>query len=142
MTCKFLDLVRKWHHNPDDSTDIIFRLILSALPFSLKSSCVIHHLLWHLFFAAQFQGQMSVFTIKVWICWCTLVFFLPNFVPRVLSYPPYGARQRETLENAGHVSPRIWEITNKRFGGGASNSKICLYRAYTGQCSHQTVYLT
>ena len=61
---KFHDLVRKWHHNSDDSTDIIFRLILLVLYFSLISSCVIHHLLWHLFFAAQFQGQMiSVFTI-------------------------------------------------------------------------------
>ena len=52
-----------------------------------------------------------------------------NLVPRVLSYPPYGARERETLENAGHVSPRIWEITNKRFGGGAGKCEICLYRA-------------
>ena len=58
---KFRDLVRKWHHNSDDSTDIIFRLILSVLYFSLISSCVIHHLLWHLFFAAQFQGQMICF---------------------------------------------------------------------------------
>ena len=57
----FRDLVRKWHHNSDDSTDIIFRLILSVLYFSLISSCVIHHLLWHLFFAAQFQGQMIGF---------------------------------------------------------------------------------
>ena len=32
VTCKYLDLVRKWHHNPGDSTDIIFRLIkLSVL---------------------------------------------------------------------------------------------------------------
>ena len=61
VTCKFRDLVRKWHHNSDDSTDIIFRLILSVLYFSLISSCVIHHLLWHLFFAAQFQGQMICF---------------------------------------------------------------------------------
>ena len=38
-------------------------------------------------------------------------------------------RERENLENAGHVSPRIWEITNKRFEGGAGNSEICLYRA-------------
>ena len=59
------------------------------------------------------------------------------------SYPLYESRERETLENAGHVSPRIWEITNKRFGGGAGNKcEICIYRAYTGQCSHQTVYLT
>ena len=57
----FRDLVRKWHHNSVDSTDIIFRLILSVLYFSLISSCVIHHLLWHLFFAAQFQGQMICF---------------------------------------------------------------------------------
>ena len=28
-----------------------------------------------------------------------------NLVPRGLSYPPYGARERETLENAGHVAP-------------------------------------
>ena len=28
-----------------------------------------------------------------------------NLVPRVLSYPPYGAWERETLENAGHVAP-------------------------------------
>ena len=61
VTCKFRDLVRKWHHNSDDSTEIIFRLILSVLYFSLLSSCVIHHLLWHLFYAAQFQGQMICF---------------------------------------------------------------------------------
>ena len=30
----FLDLARKWHHNPNDSIGIIFGLI---------SSCVIHH---------------------------------------------------------------------------------------------------
>ena len=57
-------------------------------------------------------------------CWVVC-----NLVPRVLSYPPYGAREKETLENAGHVSPRIWEITNKRFGGGAGKCEICLYRA-------------
>ena len=50
------------------------------------------------------------------------------FVPRVLSYPPYEARERETLENAGYVSPRIWEIKNKRFGGRAGKCEICLYR--------------
>ena len=27
-----------------------------------------------------------------------------NLVPRVPSYPPYRARERETLENAGHVA--------------------------------------
>ena len=52
-----------------------------------------------------------------------------NLVPRVLSYPPYGARERETLENAGYVSPRIWEIKNKRFGGRAGKCEICLYRS-------------
>ena len=52
-----------------------------------------------------------------------------NLVPRVLSYPPYGTRERETLENAGHVSPRIWEITNLRFGEGTDKCEICPYRA-------------
>ena len=58
VTCIFRDLVRKWRHNSDDSTDVIFTLILLVLYFILLSSCVIHHLLWHLFYAAQFQGQM------------------------------------------------------------------------------------
>ena len=53
--------IRKWHHNSDDSTDIIFRLILSVLYFSLISSCVSHHPLWHLFFASQFQCKMICF---------------------------------------------------------------------------------
>ena len=57
----FRDLVRKWHQNSDDSTDIIFKILLSVPHFSLISSCVIHQLLWHLFFAAQFQGQMICF---------------------------------------------------------------------------------
>ena len=61
VTCIFRDLVRKWRHNSDDSTDVIFRLILLVLYFILLSSCVIHHLLWHLFYAAQFQGQMFCF---------------------------------------------------------------------------------
>ena len=54
----FRNLVRKWHHNSDDTTDIIFKIILSVPYFSLISSCVIHHLPWHLFFGAQFQDQM------------------------------------------------------------------------------------
>ena len=33
-----------------------------------------------LFFAAQFQGQMICFTIKVWICWCTSVFFYKHLI--------------------------------------------------------------
>ena len=37
------DWLRKWHHNSDDSTDIIFKIILLVLYFSLISSCVIHH---------------------------------------------------------------------------------------------------
>ena len=65
-----------------------------------------------------------------------------NLVPRVLSYPPYGARERETLENAGHVPPRNWEIYKQTIGGGAGKCEICLYRVSTGQCSHETVYLT
>ena len=57
----FRDVVRKWHHNSDDSTDIIVKIILSVLHFSLILSFVIHQLLWHLFFAAQFQDQMICF---------------------------------------------------------------------------------
>ena len=36
---------------------------------------------------------------------------------------------RKTLVGSGHVSPRIWEITNNRFGGGADKCEICLCRA-------------
>ena len=86
---KFRDLVRKWHHNSDDSTDIIFRLILSVLYFSLISSCVIHHLLWHLFFAAQFQGKMICFHY----CLDLLVYI------SILLYTPYWA-----ISNIEHYS--------------------------------------
>ena len=49
-----------------------------------------------------------------------------NLVPRVLSYT------RETLKNAGHVSPRLWEITKDNMEGGAAMSEVCQYLAYTG----------
>ena len=32
--------------------------------------------------------------------------------------------RRETLVGSGHVSPRIWEITNKRLGGGADKCEF------------------
>ena len=57
-------------------------------------------------------------------------YFKNNLVPRVLSYPPPGARERETLENASHVSPRIWEITKDDMEGGAIKSEVCRYLAY------------
>ena len=37
--------------------------------------------------------------------WLLKMSLWSNLIPRVLSYPPYGARERETRENAGHVSP-------------------------------------
>ena len=37
--------------------------------------------------------------------------------------------RREILVGFGHVSPRIWEITNKRLGGGTDKCEICLYKA-------------
>ena len=40
--------------------------------------------------------------------------------------------RRETLAGSGHVSPRIWEITNKRLGGGADKCEICLYKGAPG----------
>ena len=39
---------------------------------------------------------------------------------------------RETLENAGHVSPRFWEITKDNMEGGAVKSEVCQYLAYPG----------
>ena len=45
-----------------------------------------------------------------------------NLVPR------FSPARRETL-GSGHVSPRIWEITNKRLGRGADKCEICLYKA-------------
>ena len=32
---------------------------------------------------------------------------------------PWGERERETLENAGQVSPRIWEMTKCNIEEGA-----------------------
>ena len=57
----------------------------------------------------------------------TLFFFLVTFhQPRSQVLSP---TRRETLVGFGHVSPRIWEITNKQFGGGVDKCEICLYKA-------------
>ena len=34
--------------------------------------------------------------------------------------------RQETLVGSGHLSPRIWVITNKQFGRGADKCEICL----------------
>ena len=49
-----------------------------------------------------------------------------DFQPRSQVLSP---TRRETLVGSGHVSPRIWEITNKQLGGGADKCEICLYKA-------------
>ena len=49
--------------------------------------------------------------------------------------------RRETLVESGHVSPRIWEITNKRFGGGADKCEICLCRVLM-ESAAMKLYLT
>ena len=61
---KFRDLVRKWHHNSDDSTDISFRLILSVLYFSLISisSCAIKPLKNKLFSVTSNPSTLVVFS--------------------------------------------------------------------------------
>ena len=41
---------------------------------------------------------------------------------RPLTPVPWCERKRETLENAGHVSPRIWEMTKYNKERGAANS--------------------
>ena len=58
-----------------------------------------------------------------------------NLVPRVLSYSSPGARERETLENAGHVSPRIREMTKDNIEGGAVKSGVWPYLAHPGLVS-------
>ena len=41
-----------------------------------------------------------------------------NLVPRVFSYLPHGARETETLVNAGHVSPRSGRLQTNYLGKG------------------------
>ena len=59
------------------------------------------------------------------LCACHLLFDLkrPASQPRSQVLSP---TRRETLVGFGHVTPRIWEITNKRLGGGADKCEICL----------------
>ena len=45
---------------------------------------------------------------------------------------PRSERERETLENAGHVSPRIWEMTKDNIEGGAVKSGVWPYLAHPG----------
>ena len=65
---------------------------------------------------SQLNFWSSVSTVRVLFHWkhclylncCFAIrdsFSVCNLVPRVLSYPPYEAREGETLENAGHVAP-------------------------------------
>ena len=54
---------------------------------------------------------------------------------------------QETQVRSGFVSPRIWEITNKRFGGGVYLLSVRFVSAehkvrVDGKCSHETTYLT
>ena len=55
---------------------------------------------------------------------CKIMFFNNNLVLRVLSFPSPGARERETLGNAGHVSPTVWEMTKHNIEGMAGKSAV------------------
>ena len=53
-----------------------------------------------------------------------------NGVPMLPLRPvPWSERKKETLENAGHVSPRIWEMTKYNKEEGAANSYHCSWLA-------------
>ena len=54
---------------------------------------------------------------------------------------PWSERERDPGKRWSRVSQNLGDY-KKRFGGGAGKCEIFLYRAYTGQRSHQTVYLT
>ena len=53
----------------------------------------------------QYINELVICVVKLVIFVTTVYVNLSNLVPGVLSYPPYGARERETLENAGHMAP-------------------------------------
>ena len=60
--------------------------------------------------------------------------FNANLVPRVLSYPPYGTRERETLENAG-----TW-LQNKinSEGGVLCLTVFCLVYSQRSRSDHNS----
>ena len=53
-----------------------------------------------------------------------------NLVPKVLSFSSLGARERETLKNAGHVSLKVWQMTkhNIEVGDGKSGEIVRIYQ--------------
>ena len=53
----------------------------------------------------QYINESVICVVKLVIFVTTVYVNLSHLVPRVLSCPPYGARERETLENAGHMAP-------------------------------------
>ena len=67
-----------------------------------------------------------------------LTLSMNNLVPRVLYLPSPGARERETLENAGHVSPRTSEMTKHNLEGRTGKSgvmvRICSPSLYVIFC--------
>jgi hypothetical protein len=40
---------------------------------------------------------------------------------------PFPSREKKTLVGAGHVAPRIWEVTNIYFGGGETKALMCVF---------------
>ena len=63
------------------------------------------------------------FGFHFWVLWSVFSLSATIYQPRSQVLSPTC---RETLVGFAHVSPRIWEITNKRLGGGADKCEICL----------------
>ena len=84
VTCiKFRELVRKWHHNSDDSTDIVLVIIINIigclLQFNIKL-CNSSSAMVFIFCCPDSRPDDLFSLVKVWICWCTSVFFSKHLI--------------------------------------------------------------
>ena len=71
------------------------------------------------------------------------LYWRPNLVPRVSPLHAPGSERGETLVGAGHVSPKIWEITNNWREGRLSVSlpilSVLRWDAHTKMGKHAPV---
>ena len=80
---------------------------------------------------------------KMW----PLLIYSHSFATSFRGFSPTCSTERERERHPGkrwsRVSQNLGDYKEKkRFGGEAGKCEICLHRAWTGQCSHETVYLT
>ena len=94
---------------------------LTSLNFSVV--CASRNAGGHLFSRQKIMHTQTTRNFALVNLWCG------NLVPRVLSYPPYGTRERDTLENGINLVFWATELDTSLSSSICQPASICRYRA-------------